>query len=119
MTHDNNISELGDSVIKSTADRPVVPDTSFSPRKPCEINLCKAYINNVSAQSCSKYLPCSVMCAYPLWSSYARDIPTHPNKDFDLLCHLDATVMTILQFYAFEYIQWYMTCFDVVSFQSI
>lgn len=63
--------------------------------------------------------PVPVTWTNPLRHSYDRDVPSHPNEEFDNPHLCDAPFVTPLPFSVFQYLKWYPTCFNADRFWQV
>lgn len=108
-----------DSIVESTNGRPIVPHIGFSHAVSCF----QPVINStpvLSESSRSRNIfAAPVTRASLLRSTNDRDKPTHPNEQFDHRLFRGAPVVTAPTFLVFDYIDLYLTFFDMVRFLRV
>lgn len=74
---------------------------------------------HVSVESCPEYLSSSNNAGQSVAATLDRDKPTHPNEELDHRLFSGASVVTPPPFLVFDYMDWYLTIYDVVYFRCM
>lgn len=102
----HSISGAADPVIICTSGILVLLDTSFyQPISAFEFIPTLVPVTYESSHA-PNIFPVLVMPNNPLRPTYGRDVPTHPNEEFDHCLHRSAPVVTPSPISVFEYLEW-------------
>lgn len=106
-------------MVTSTGVCPVVPDKNLSQAFSC-FNLvikCAPQISELNWDP--KVFPASITWSNRLRSTYGSFVPAHLSEVLDYNGLSDAPVLTPQKFSLLDYIEWYLTLFDLTCFDRM